>query len=295
MPSHPLVERPSDVLQSFFLVYQESNAFNTVVSEQGHVRPCVVPEVTFNDHLIVLPIAGQLSTKFCPDGFTTQQYTCRSGNIAIYPAGTSTQCTIGTSADYRYNCLQLKTEAVSNTVSEVVDISQFDLSPQFCLTDPLIEMFLRQFAKGMDAASSLDRLYVDSLSNTLFVHLLQHYATRKKEMTHYADGLSKQQLRRALDYIESHLDQDIKLVDIAKLLGMSQYYFCRLFRQSMGVSPYKYVIRQRIKQAKRLLRQPQKMSIAAIALECGFANQSALSKHFRNLTGTTPNTYRKGL
>ena len=107
--------------------------------------------------------------------------------------------------------------------------------------------------------------------------------------------LSKPQLHRAIDYIESHLDQEITLTDIAQVLGMSQYYFCRLFRQSMGVSPYKYVIYQRIERAKQLLRQPQKMSIAAISLECGFANQSALSKHFRSLTGTTPNTYRKRL
>ena len=294
MPSSPIVERPSDVLQSF-LVHQESNTFNAVVSEQGQVRPCIVPEVTFNDHLIVLPVTGQLSTNFCPDGLTTQRHTCRAGNIAIYPAGTSTQCTLETQADYRYTCLQLKTEAVSKAVSEVIDISQFDLCPQFCLTDPLIEMLLRQFAQGMDAGSSLDRLYVDSLSNTLFLHLLQHYTTRKKKIHNYEDGLSKYQLRRALDYIGTNLSHDIKLADLAELLGMSQYYFCRLFRQSMGVSPYKYVIQQRVEYAKRLLQQPQKVSIAAIALECGFSSQSALNKHFRKLTGTTPNTYRKRL
>ncbi|MEL7509583.1 MAG: AraC family transcriptional regulator [Cyanobacteria bacterium J06554_1] len=294
MPSQPFVERPSDVLQSF-LVHQESNAFNTVVSERGQVRPCVVPEVTFNDHLIVLPIAGQLSTNFCPDGFTTQRHTCRVGSISIYPAGTSTQCTIEKRKDYRYNCLQLKTEALSRAISETIDISQFELSPQFGLTDPFIKTILCRFAQDMDAASPLDRLYIDSLSNTLFVHLLQHYTTCKKELSHYEDGLSKPQLNRAIDYIESHLDQEIKLTDIAKVLGMSQYYFCRLFRQSMGVSPYKYVIQQRVEQAKRLLRQPQKMSIAAIALECGFTNQSALCKHFRSQVGTTPNAYRQNL
>lgn len=294
MPSQPLVERPSDVLQSF-LVHQESRTFSAVVSEQGQVRPCTVPEVTFNDHLLVLPVTGQLSTNFCADGFHTQRHTCRAGNIAIYPAGTSTQCTIETHVDYRYKCLQLKTEALSRAVSETIDISQFDLRPQFCLTDPLIATLILQFARGMGTASSLDRLYVDSLSNTLFIHLLQHYTTCKKEISHYEDGLSKYQLRRALDYIEAHLHQEIKLADIAALLGMSQYYFCRLFRQSMGEPPYKYVIRQRIERAKSLLLQPQKMSIAAISLDCGFANQSALCKHFRNLVGTTPGAYRKGL
>lgn len=63
----------------------------------------------------------------------------------------------------------------------------------------------------------------------------------------------------------------------------------------MGVSPYKYIIQQRVERAKELLRQPHSMSIAAIALECGFSNQSALSKHFRNITGKTPKVYKTGL
>ncbi|MEM8605437.1 MAG: AraC family transcriptional regulator [Cyanobacteria bacterium P01_H01_bin.121] len=288
-----MVDRPSDVLQSF-LVHQESSIFNAVVSERGQVRPCVVPEVTFNDHLIVLPIAGQLNTNFCPDGFTTKRHTCRAGDIGIYPAGTSTQCTIETHNDYRYNCLQLKADAVNKAVSEVVDISSFELDPQFGLADPLVKQILCQIGSVTANSASLDRLYVDSLANTLFVHLLQNYATRKQAIRQYEEGLSQYQLNRSIDYIQTHLEQEIKLADIADLLGMSQYYFARLFRQSMGIAPYQYVIQQRVERAKRLLRQPEKIAIAAIALECGFSNQSSLCKHFRNATGTTPNAYRRG-
>ena len=232
-----------------------------MVSERVQVRPCVVPEVTFNDHLIVLPIAGQLNTNFCPDGFTTKRHTCRAGDIGIYPAGTSTQCTIETHHDYRYNCLQLKTDAVNKAVSEVIDISNFELDPKFGLADPLVKHILYQIGSVTDDKASLDRLYVDSLANTLFVHLLQNHATCKKAIPQYAEGLSQYQLRRAIDYIQTHLEQDIKLADIVDLLGMSQYYFARLFRQSMGVAPYQYVIQQRVERAKRLLRQPPKMSL----------------------------------
>lgn len=292
MTTQTRINTPSEVLGPF-LVHTKSITFESLISEHGQVKPCAAPEVIFKNHLIVLPLTGQLRTNFSPDGLTSTRHVCRAGHISIYPAGTSTQCDIEADNDYRYNCLQVKTEAISQAISETVDINQFDLSPQFSLTDPFIEIILRQFSREMDAASSLDRLYVDSLSNTLFIHLLQRYGTRKQEILHYEDGLPKHQLREAIGYIESHLDQNIKLADIAKLLGLSQYYFCRLFRKSMGVPPYKYVIQRRIERAKRLLRQPQRMSIAEIALECGFANQSALCKHFRNLTGTTPKTYQK--
>ena len=294
MTTQTRINTPSEILKPF-LIHTESTIFDSLISERGQIKPCAAPEVIFKNHLVVLPLVGHLRTNFSADGLTHKKHICKAGHVSIYPAGTSTQCDIYADNNYHYQCLQLKTEAINQAISETLDIGQFSLSPQFCLTDPFIETIFRQFPQSLAAPSGLDRLYIDSLSNTLFVHLLKHYAVRKKEFPQYQGGLSKYQLRRTIDYIDAHLGQDIKLADLAQLIGMSQYYFCRLFRQSMGVSPYKYVIQKRVEQAKKLLKQPQKVTIAAIALECGFANQSALNKHFRNLTGTTPKSYRKGL
>ncbi len=80
---------------------------------------------------------------------------------------------------------------------------------------------------------------------------------------------------------------------MATQLGMSQYYFCRLFRQSMGLPPYRYVIQQRIERAKQLLRSERQRAIADIALDCGFSSQSHLARHFRQMTGVTPKAYRR--
>jgi AraC family transcriptional regulator len=99
-------------------------------------------------------------------------------------------------------------------------------------------------------------------------------------------------LRQTLNYIQEHLSEEITLEAIANHVGISQYYFSHLFKQSMGVSPYQYVLRQRIERAKQLLKQSD-LSIAEIALECGFANQTHLTKHFRNLAGTSPKAYRE--
>ncbi|WP_411813383.1 helix-turn-helix transcriptional regulator [Chlorogloeopsis sp. ULAP02] len=79
---------------------------------------------------------------------------------------------------------------------------------------------------------------------------------------------------------------------IAQHLNMSVYYFCQLFTQSMGIPPYKYVLQQRVERAKQLLKDGNR-AIVDIALECGFANQTHLNKHFRKLTGTTPKVYRQ--
>ncbi|NET35111.1 MAG: helix-turn-helix transcriptional regulator [Cyanothece sp. SIO1E1] len=105
-------------------------------------------------------------------------------------------------------------------------------------------------------------------------------------------GLPEYILQSTIAYIHEHLDQELRLAGIAKVAGISQYYFARLFKQSTGIAPHQYVIQQRVKRAKQLLEQ-RGLQIADIALECGFTSQSQLNKHFRVLTGTTPKAYRK--
>nr|WP_242053378.1 AraC family transcriptional regulator [Nostoc parmelioides] len=101
------------------------------------------------------------------------------------------------------------------------------------------------------------------------------------------DFVSTHRLQQVLSYIHSHLDQPIQLAELAEIYGLSPYYFCRLFKQLMGVAPYQYVLQQRMEKAKQLLQQGQ-YAIADIALMVGCADQSHLTKHFKKYTGVTP-------
>lgn len=151
---------------------------------------------------------------------------------------------------------------------------------------------------GLALKSSLEgdgvgsRFYADSMATALSAHLLRHYSTRKHHFREYEDGLSKQKLKQAVEYIQEHLHKDLSLSEIANELGMSQYYFCRLFKRSTGISPHQYLIRQRVEQAKHLLRQPER-SITSVAMDCGFANQSHFAKCFRQCTGINPKEFRR--
>lgn len=104
-------------------------------------------------------------------------------------------------------------------------------------------------------------------------------------------GLPAFRLRKVLAYIEGHLAEDLKLGELAEVAGMSKYHFSRLFKEAVGVPPYRYVVQQRVEAVRRLLLQTD-LSVAQIALRTGFSSQSHLSTAFREHTGTTPAALR---
>ena len=100
-------------------------------------------------------------------------------------------------------------------------------------------------------------------------------------------SLTHTQLQQAVDYINTHLDRDLSLVQIAGVIHLSPTYFASLFKRATGISPHQYVIRQRVERAKLLLSQTDLM-IADIAVQVGFSSQSHLTQQFKRLTSMTP-------
>jgi AraC family transcriptional regulator len=105
-------------------------------------------------------------------------------------------------------------------------------------------------------------------------------------------GLSQRELRRVTDYVQQHLAEDPTLGTLAHLVGLSPKYFSRVFRRSAGIGPNQWLMKQRVARARELLGD-RTLSIAEIALACGFADQSHLTVTFRRVTGTTPGRFRR--
>ncbi|MBI4779804.1 MAG: helix-turn-helix domain-containing protein [Oscillatoriophycideae cyanobacterium NC_groundwater_1537_Pr4_S-0.65um_50_18] len=172
-----------------------------------------------------------------------------------------------------------------------MDGDRLELLPQARIRDPQIEAIGRLLLSELHRGQPTSRLYVESLANVLAVHLIRQYTNVQPVLLGYEGGLPHHQLIQVLDYVDAHLHQDIKLADLAALLSISQFHFSHQFKQATGISPYQYLLQQRIERAKQLLKQSDR-SIADIAVLCGFNSHSHLSKQFRQLTGTTPKAYR---
>ena len=104
--------------------------------------------------------------------------------------------------------------------------------------------------------------------------------------------LNGRRLQRTLDFMESRLGSDIRVSELADLVGQDVRSFSRSFQASTGFSPYAYFTSRRMEYAKQLLVETPTM-ITDIALQVGYANPSKFSAAFRRIVGVTPNTWRK--
>jgi AraC family transcriptional regulator len=104
-------------------------------------------------------------------------------------------------------------------------------------------------------------------------------------------GLQRAARVRVLERIEHDLHRSLALSDLASEAGLSVRQFCRAFRASTGMSPYQYVLRERVARAQNLIAAGR--PLVEIALLCGFADQSQLTRVFTRHVGLSPAAYRR--
>jgi AraC family transcriptional regulator len=105
-------------------------------------------------------------------------------------------------------------------------------------------------------------------------------------------GLAPWQVERLKRHIDKAYPDRINIDDLAQMTRLSSSYFSAAFRVSFGTSPHDYICRRRLHQAEHLMATTD-IPLSEIALDCGFADQSHLSRVFRRLKGTTPAAWRR--
>jgi AraC-like DNA-binding protein len=104
-------------------------------------------------------------------------------------------------------------------------------------------------------------------------------------------GLLPAALSAALAFIDDHLDQPLRVPDLAQRAGLSPFQFDQRLRALFGLSAGQYLSRLRIGRACDRLRHTA-APLSELALECGYADQAAFTRQFRKSVGLTPGAYR---
>ena len=137
------------------------------------------------------------------------------------------------------------------------------------------------------------RLAAESIALLVMNEVVQN-AGQQSAPSEYRNGCSRQDFGDVLAFIHEHLETDLSLTTLADLTGMSMSVFHRRFKQSLGVTPHRYIQDVRLEKAKQDLMQPDR-SLAEIAYDCGFSSQSHFTTVFGKRIGMSPGKYRAGL
>jgi AraC family transcriptional regulator len=176
---------------------------------------------------------------------------------------------------------------VADVVRDGLPADRIEFASQRSVADAVLARYARSFCLELAADVSRGPMYAETLTIGLVLHLFAHYGVAKPKAPAPRGKLNAFQLRSVVDFIDAHLNDDVSLIALAQQAHVSPFHFARLFRRTLGVPPHRFVLQLRVQRALGLMKA-RTLSLAQIAVECGFHDQPHLTKAFRKVLGTTP-------
>jgi AraC family transcriptional regulator len=245
----------------------------------GHYR-----HAASSDHHVTVHAGSPVRVSCLPTG-----HRCvRSINeIDVFPAGLSEDWFEDDAGEHLR--LRLPSSLVRVAAEEMgLDPDRASIAPRCQFRDVQIEHIAWALAEEDRATSPHGLLYRESLGMALAVHLLARYPAPVPEVR---ARLSAQTLARITEYIEAHITEDVSLLRLARVAGVSASHLRLLFKRSVGIPIHEYVIQRRVERARTLLLESE-LPVSQVALEAGFAHQSHMARCMRKLLGFTPSAIR---
>ena len=246
-----------------------------------------------SNHWIQLPLLGQPIRLFQKRDNEKHDSIVQVGDSIFVPAGQSSywHCSESGTCESMLH-IYLKPELITQ-VAETSDINSDNINLVNCFSkpDPHLHQIAMLLWAELKSGGIMGKLYAESLTQVLVIHLLRHYSTLTQTITPQNRSLTRVQIQQAIDYIHTNLNRDLSLAELSSVVNVSPTYFASLFKQAMRVSPHQYVIQERVERAKLMLSKTD-LAITDIALQLGFSSQSHLTQQFKRLTGVTPKQVR---
>ncbi len=264
-------------------------ASSRLIGEHHRVHSIEIPEHEHEHFCLHLQTLGSPKLEWWWDGKNGVEQP-RPGSLILLPPGTrdrlrwegiSERFIISLDSEY------VGAVAVDSGCNRIVDFRT-----RWNFHDAGLQCILAEIAREFSAGWPFGTLYADALGLRLALALLKAQTLQPLVLRTARGGLPWRVLRISLDYMTENLHRDIRLSEIAKTVGLSQFHFARVFRKTTGQTPWQYVLDQRIVRAKHLLRTTT-LSIEDIGVAVGFERVTAFSRSFASREKLSARSWRK--
>ena len=221
-------------------------------------------------------------------------FACKHHSLLIIPPDTElTHCaTTPKPVGRSYKPARLATFRISRKllVDSAMELrlppERAELRHQVIASDDVLRMLAQSLFADLRAASPDGARATERLTMALVTRLL----LREQRLLTNTTRPGMEQVRT---FIDKNSHEALALEDLARIVGMSQFHFCRVFRNHVGTTPHQYILGRRMDQAKRLLWANGdvsgiSISMLEIALACDFNSPSHFAAQFKRHTGSTP-------
>lgn len=260
-----------------------------ILLERHLVRPGEIPKHEHPELCIHLQLSGAQPFEWWSGGSNRIEQT-RPGSLILIPPGTSDR--LRWTAPSERLILSIRAEPLTRLANEFGTTRNPEFRPNWSLHDSALQRLLTEMGREAGAGWPLGNLYADLLASGLQSQLLKFHASESFQLALLKGGLSLPRLKRAMEYVNANLAEDVHLDAIAHELDLSPSHFAHQFRNTTGQSPYQYLLDQRIARAMQLLRET-KSSVQYISAITGFRSPVNFIRAFRQRIGVTPEAWRR--
>src|SRR6218665_103234 len=241
-----------------------------------------------------------------------KSYAVTPGNYLLLNGEKEGRVAIDSNKNVKGMCLNVSNEMIADVVATLqapdTAFSDLELS-HFFYTEHFLEnqyhaphTFLGKKLIEIGSQVNNNLFSTENISQELFYELAERLVADQVQVFKQLQSIptvksdTKRDLcRRVLkgkEYIDSNYTDSLTIEQIARVAGMSEYHFFRLFKQMMGFTPYQYILSNRLNKASQLLKSDY--SVSDVAISMGFPDIFAFSKAFKKHFGISPSLYLKG-
>ena len=251
----------------------------------------VLEDVGWHNSHVIMCLGGS-SVVRVSGGAGNARCVVEPGRIFIFPGGCRNTNISVAGAAWRVVVTELDGARLQRLFFGTESPSEVSLAPQLNIDDARLVSILDNMLAEATAGCQCGPLYGESLSLSLAAYVAARYSMWSCGSDASEHGFSSTQAQTVIDYVHAHLRRDLSLLELARATDLSPRHFSRLFRTTFGTTPHRYVIAERVNEAKALLAT-RRLAIVEIAEALGFADQSHLTNVFRRVTGVSPKRYQR--